>query len=274
MSVRALALLRVSLTVGDLDRLAAFYITALGFTPAGPPVEADPAMARLLGARRMRTVQLRRGHQVLELAQFDPPAAAYPAGGRSNDAWFQHAALVTDDIATSYARLSGTPHEPISRGGPQSLPGGMAAYKFRDSEEHPLELIQFPSPNPATAGGIDHSAIVVADAERSIGFYTAMLGLGVVARQVNTGPAQDALDGLDGTIVDVVALSPAQPAPHVELLGYRNPKGRKRPAGVAHSRLVFQVDSLENYPSAITLQNGSRLMLIQDPDGHASLLIE
>ncbi len=97
-------LLRVGLTVADLPAAAAFYQGALGFT-AGPVEDCDPALARLLGARRIQTVRLVRGAQEMELAAFDPPGAPYPAERRSNDLWFQHCALTTADIGAAYARL-------------------------------------------------------------------------------------------------------------------------------------------------------------------------
>ena len=276
--MKALRLLRISLTVSDLAGSAAFYTGALGFGMPEPACEADPAMARLLGASGLRTVRLRRGGQVLELAAFDPPGAAYPPGSRSNDLWFQHCALAVDDMAAAYARLARHPFTPISRSGPQALPGGTSAYKFRDSDGHPLELIALAQPDPATAGGIDHSAISVSSAERSAAFYADTLGLRVAARQVNTGPAQDALDGLDSARVDVVALVPAQPAPHVELLGYRTPSGRPaapmQPGDIAASRLVLQVDSLAGHPGAAVLSSGARAAVMHDPDGHALLLLE
>lgn len=276
--MKALRLLRVSLTVSDLAKSEAFYTGALGFGTLGPACDADPAMARLLGASSLRMVRLRRGSQVLELAVFDPPGSPYPPGSRGNDLWFQHCALAVDDMAAAYARLSRHPFTPISRGGPQTLPGGASAYKFRDADGHPLELIALAQPDPATTGGIDHSAISVSSAERSTAFYADTLGLQVAARQVNTGPAQDALDGLDSARVDVVALAPEQPAPHVELLGYRTPPGRPAPPllprDIAASRLVFQVDSLAGHPEAAVLAGGARAMLMHDPDGHALLLLD
>jgi catechol 2,3-dioxygenase-like lactoylglutathione lyase family enzyme len=272
--VRALALLRVSLTVGDLRRLTAFYVEALGFA-AEAEGRMDDATAALLGARAVRTVLLRRGGQTLELCEFDPPGDAYPAGSRSDDLWFQHCALVTSDIGAAFARLRGHAFAAISRDGPQALPGGISAFKFRDPDGHPLELIRFPTADMETAEGIDHSAISVADVERSVAFYGGVLGLSVVSRQVNAGPAQDAMDGLDGTKVDVVGLAPARRSPHVELLGYRSPRGRAgpplRPADVAASRLVLRVDELAR-PGAVATADGGRVGLLHDPDGHALLL--
>ena len=130
----------------------------------------------------------------------------------------------------AFARLARFAAAAISCGGPQLLPhrsGGATAYKFRDPDGHPLELIRFAD---AVAGGIDHSAIAVTDAGRSIEFYRDRLGLTVGARQVNTGPEQDRLDGLTGAEVDVVALEPRQATPHVELLAYRTPPCRPMPA--------------------------------------------
>lgn len=269
--MKALALLHASLTVRDLDAAISFYAGALGFaaeTPTQPP-------AHLFGAASARGMRLRRGRQALELVQFDPPGADYPPGSRANDAWFQHCALATDDIGAALARLDRFGVEAISRQRPSRLPGGIVACKFRDPDGHPLELIGFPAPDPATAGGIDHCAIAVADAQTSIRFYADRLGLTEQARQVNQGPAQDALDGLDGVIADVVALAPAQPAPHLELLGYRQPPGRTMPAmqprDIAASRLVFRVDRLDVPPDAPRAADGSAA-LWRDPDGHRLLL--
>ena len=218
-----------------------------------------------------------RGHQALELCACDPPGAPMPPGSRSNDLWFQHCAISTDDIREAYERLRCFRFTPISRNGPQALPGGVAAFKFRDPDGHPLELIQFPRPDPLTRGGIDHSAICVADPNRSIAFYAARLGLAVQARQVNRGPAQDALDALDETTVDVIALAPAASAsPHVELLGYRHPRGRPalpfNPCDIAASRLVFSVGigAAEQHAPASPSEPSAELF--HDPDGHAVLL--
>ena len=126
------------------------------------------------------------------------------------------------------------------------------------------------------SGGIDHSAIAVLDAERSIAFYRDHLGLRIGARQTNTGVEQDRLDGVAPAQVDVVALEPAEPTPHVELLAYLTPPGRPaaamRPHDIAATRLVLAVTGLPD--PAVRLADGSRAALIQDPDGHHLLLVE
>ena len=224
-------------------------------------------------------MRLHRGLESLELARFEPAGAPYPAGSRSNDLWFQHCALTTADIEAAYARLRRTGYTAISLNGPQRLPqssGGVTAFKFRDPEGHPLELIAFPD-RPGAPDGIDHSAIAVSDAGRSGAFYAA-LGLRIGSRGVNTGSEQDALDGLQGVTVDVVSLVPPTPSPHVELLGYRAPPGRTalpvHPADIAASRLVLAATGLEQHPGAVTLQDGSRACLTHDPDGHGLLMLQ
>jgi catechol 2,3-dioxygenase-like lactoylglutathione lyase family enzyme len=263
----------ISISVRDLAAMEQFYTAALGFGRVAAPTAADPVLASLLGATSLHILPMQRGRQALELWQCDPPGAAYPTGSRANDLWFQHCALATDDIEAAYARLRNHRFTPISRNGPQPLPGGIVAFKFRDPESHPLELIQFPQANPATAYGIDHSAIVVADAARSIAFYADTLGLAVTARQRNQGAAQDALDDLDGAIADVIALTPACRSPHVELLAYRAPPGRSAPPmRPPPSRLVFTTDTLPGHLPCIALRDGSMAAVTQDPDGHAVLI--
>ena len=235
----------VSLTVSDLETAAAFYTEALGFEIVEPAAE-DPAMARLLGSRQLVTLRLQRGQQQLELASFDPPGRPYPGGRSSNDLWFQHCALVDKrhgprllPPARVFLRADFAQWSADAAGRDRSPTNSVIRTRIR------WKLIQFADANPATAAGIDHSAIVVADADRSMAFYNG-LGLTVQARQVNTGPAQDALDDLEGTLVDVVALAPQVTSPHLELLGYRAPIGMPnrptRPGDIQATRLVFTTD--------------------------------
>ncbi len=258
--MKARSLDRVGMNVRSLEASIGFYEAALGFSASA----IGPGDAALLGVHAVRRAVLRRGRQSVELTECSPPGAAYPQDSGSNDLWFQHCALATGDIAASYARLRSAAFTPISADGPQALPGGITAFKFRDPDGHPLELIQFPDGKPLTAEGIDHSAIAVSDVARSVAFYMVELGLAERARQVNTGPAQDALDGLAAVTVDVVALAPAVAAPHVELLGYRAPRGRAAPmarlSGIAASRLVFKVDGRVE------------ARILRDPDGHICVM--
>jgi catechol 2,3-dioxygenase-like lactoylglutathione lyase family enzyme len=269
----ALRLDRIGLNVWDLGAMVRFYTDALGFEALSE--SEDAALASLLGTSRVRKAVLARGKQTLELTQCDPPGRPYPEMSRSNDLWFQHCALVTHDIRAASERLGKLSHPVITEGGPQTLTGGIVAFKFRDPDGHPLELIQFAEPDPRTEDGIDHSAITVASAERSIAFYSSTLGLSVTARQVNSGTAQDRLDNLDGVEADVVSLAPRRVAPHVELLSYREPRGRSgvlcHPTDIAASRLVF-VMAEEDGAQVSEPRGGARADLLNDPDGHTLML--
>jgi catechol 2,3-dioxygenase-like lactoylglutathione lyase family enzyme len=165
----------------------------------------------------------------------------------------------------------------ITTGSPQRLPersGGVTAFKFRDPDGHPLELLSFPpgrTPPEWRGGhgnqsclGIDHSAISVSHGAVSIAFYTAH-GLTVSGRSNNTGVEQNQLDGLAGAAVDVTALAPALAPPHLELLCYENMSARSplrlNSNDIAATRLVFKSHGAAT-PERLT-----------DPDGHHLILL-
>jgi catechol 2,3-dioxygenase-like lactoylglutathione lyase family enzyme len=299
-------LIRISITVADLGKTGAFFRDRLGLEVGPERALGDPAWNSLLGLGQettARTADIAIGQKAVRLVSFDPPGKPYPPERASNDQWFQHLALVCGDIEAVWKRLEGGSPGEITKGAPVLLPpntGGVTAFKFRDPEGHPLELISFPRRVGApiwqeTAGkgivGYDHTAISVMDVERSIAFYTGLLGFRIGGRSLNHGPEQDRLDGLAGCEVDVVALQPASVAtPHVELLHYRTPPGRLLSApiqanDVVSVRQIHEVDNLGATvrhletegvtfvsPGVVTLKNGGKAASIRDPDGHMIVL--
>lgn len=262
-------LARLSLVVADAEATAAFYRDALGFARVGGEERGPDERATIL----------RLGRQTVELLAPARPAP-YPPDRASNDPWFQHFAIIVADMRRAFDRLHAhAAWTPISFGGPVRLPassGGVTAFKFRDPEGHPLELLEFPPDQvpPAWQGvvaadnvlGIDHTAIVVADTEASVRYYER-LGFSVTSRTLNRGLEQERLDGLHDPIVEVTALAlPEAPTPHLELLRYRAPRGRparKLPSNdVARTSTVLESDGA-NRPDAARLR---------DPDGHDLLL--
>jgi catechol 2,3-dioxygenase-like lactoylglutathione lyase family enzyme len=293
-------LLRIERNTADLARAAAFYRDALGFRVEDANAE-PPTWTLLPGLcdTAPRCARLALGRQTLVLAEFTS-AAPCPEGGASNDLWFQHCAIVVDDMDVACEHVLRLGATPITRQGPQTLPpstGAVTAFKFRDPDGHPLELIAFPAGTgdpawqsahaPGPTLGIDHSAISVADVERSILFYQ-LLGLCIAARGVNRGVEQQRLDGLPDVEVDVVALEAATRTPHLELLGYRHPRGRTatsvRLADTAADRLVWQAENVDVLLGAITdgdfadaviasgFIGGATVALLRDPDGHLMVL--
>ena len=295
-------LLRIERNTANLARATAFHRDALGFH-VDDAHAAPPAWTLLPGLcdTAPRCAQLSLGAQTLLLTEFSG-AAPYPEHRASNDLDFQHCAIVVGDMRDAHERAIRHGAAPITREGPQTLPpsaGSVTAFKFRDPDGHPLELIAFPegTGNPVWQSmrrasptlGIDHSAISVADVERSVLFYE-LLGLRVGARGLNRGAEQQRLDDLANVEVDVIAMQPAARPPHLELLGYRRPPRRANPAerltAVAADRLIWQAGKVDVLLEALTdgdftdaivvsgFVRGATVALLRDPDGHLNVLDE
>jgi catechol 2,3-dioxygenase-like lactoylglutathione lyase family enzyme len=290
---------RIAMICSEPDRLADFYESTFGFERTGEASITEPAFAALMGipGATARVTTLRLGEQEVELVGVRPPGQPYPPAVPGSSLLFQHFAIVVSDVPTVYARLAAEPGwKTISTDGPQVLPaasGGVTAYKFRDPEGHPLELLAFaPDAIPArwqkasATGclGIDHSAISIADTERSVKFYER-LGLRRIGSSLNRGPEQDKLDGVAEALVEVTALAPPiYSTPHLELLCYRGrfarepvlPSTNDTPA----TRLALAVETSEilealcaQCPVAllsdpVRFENGALRAMLRDPDGH------
>jgi catechol 2,3-dioxygenase-like lactoylglutathione lyase family enzyme len=132
----------------------------------------------------------------------------------------------------------------------------------------------------------------VMDVDRSVAFYTNLLGFHVSGRSLNQGVEQDRLDGLSACQVDVVTLQPPKVAtPHVELLHYRTPRGRTltvevKANDVASARQIHKADDLDALvgrleaegvtfvsPGVLTLKDGGNAASTRDPDGHMIVLM-
>jgi catechol 2,3-dioxygenase-like lactoylglutathione lyase family enzyme len=289
---------RIILICRQAERLAEFYKRAFGFACIECSPKDDPSFAELIGVAKgqARIISLSLGGQVIDLAETQPHGRIYPGDVPGWDLLFQHFAIVVSDMAAAYAHLQAF-HDwkAISADGPQTLPatsGGVTAFKFRDPEGHPLEMLAFaPGATPThwairsdyPCPGIDHSAISVADTNRSVAFYSR-LGLARTASSLNVGREQEKLDNLRGVVVEVTALAPPmQAVPHVELLCYRGNFDRRElltnPNDVAATQLVFEaeLDALDaivalNHDATtsgpITSERGGCRALLRDPDGH------
>lgn len=266
--MRAVRLARIQINVADLARAERFYREALGFE-ALSRAEAGGAA----------TLCLRLGTDEIDLVAYASPGAPYPADSRCIDLWFQHFAVVVADMGAAHAQLCAAgDFTAITRGAPQTLPpntGSVTAFKFRDPDGHPLELLYFPpadapprwqsTPPGLVFLGIDHSAITIADTATSVAFYQKRLGLTVTGRSLNEGIEQARLDDTPGAVVEVTALSPVDAdSPHVELLRYRAPSGgRPMPSHAAASDIAA---------TRLIFQGKGRGGALRDPDGHRVLV--
>lgn len=301
----------VNIVVSDLDRATQFYSDLLTFRKLGEEEIAGAEAERLLGlfGVRARVATLQLGSETVRLLQFlAPEGRPLPVDSRSNDAWFQHIAIVVSDMGQAYATLRARQVRHASSG-PQRLPdwnknaGGIEAFYFKDPDGHVLEVIHFPSgkgdPRWQIADGklflgIDHTAIAVTDTERSLRFYQGTLGMRVAGASENYGTEQEHLNNVFGARLRITALRAAH-GPGLELLEYLAPRdGRPYPEssrsndlwqwqtqlGVtdadADASAVQRLGASWISPGAVTLTSPllgvRRGALVRDPDGHALLL--
>jgi len=192
----------IGITVSDMDRAVDFYSNVLKFEKVSDAEVAGENYEHLEGVfgLRMRVVRMRLGGESIELTEYlAPKGRPIPVDSRSNDRWFQHIAIIVSDMDKAYAWLRQNKVEHASSG-PQRLPdwnkeaAGISAFYFKDPDEHPVEVLQFPPdkglekwhrPTDKLFLGIDHTAIVVWDTDASVKFYRDLLGLHVAGESEN-----------------------------------------------------------------------------------------
>jgi len=299
---------RITLIVSDLDRAEDDYVTTFKCSVERRDA-IEHSLTSVLGipAARGRRSLLRLGRERIELLEFtDSMGRTYPCDSTSTDLWFQHMAIVVNEMTAAHQRIMANPRfQPISRTGPVRLPdesGGVTAFKFRDHDGHPLELIAFleadgPSEwrNADNIGpflGVDHTAIGISNSGVSTTFFRSVFGFSAGQRTENRGREQAQLDDVDDVHVSVTPLAIDLPAPRMELLQYH--VGTRRPIphdtasnDIAATHSVVQVESLNTIATALerngtplssedlmVLEGGTPAALVSGPDGHRFLVEE
>jgi catechol 2,3-dioxygenase-like lactoylglutathione lyase family enzyme len=207
------------------------------------------------------------------------------------------------DKAYAWLRQNNVEH---ASSGPQRLPewnknaAGISAFYFKDPDEHPVEILQFPPdkgqeewhrPTDKLFLGIDHTAIVVWDTDASVRFYRDLLGMHVAGESENYGTEQEHLNNVFGARLRITALRGAT-GPGIELLEYLAPRdGRpfpsdERASDVVHRQTVLLTQGAEDAafqlhaarvnfvsPGVVANHTGQlgfrKAFLVRDPDGHA-----
>jgi catechol 2,3-dioxygenase-like lactoylglutathione lyase family enzyme len=302
----------VGITVADLDRSLRFYVDVLEFRQVAEWEESGEEIEHAYGVfgARVRAARLVLGAESVELRQFlAPHGRSIPADTRSNDRWFQHAAIIVSDMPRAYAalRAHGVAHASTA---PQTLPpwnpdaGGIAAFYFRDPDGHHLEVLQFPlgkgdarwQSKDRLFLGIDHTAIVVGSTDDSLRYYRDVLGMHVAGTAENYGPEQERLNNVFGVRLRITALRAADGGIGVELLDYLAPRtGRPTPVDTLasdlwHWQVQLTHDDLDTVaaavardsgrpgsaafvsPGIVALDTATRVLTLRDPDGHAAVL--
>ena len=280
---RVSAVQAVGITVADMDRSTGFYRDLFGFETVSDRETAVDGDGRA-GTRR-RIVRMQLGEESVELIQWLPATGrGVPVDSRSNDRWFQHIAIIVNDMDQAYLWLQRRKVETISSS-PQRLPdwnpgaGGIRAFYFKDPDGHPLEILEFPPdkgdprwrrPSDRVFLGIDHTAIVVGDTEVALRFYRDVLGLRVVGMGENWGPEQERLNNVAHAHLRITTLRAAT-GPGVELLEYLEPRdGRAAPIDARIEDLTHWRTIFTSAPGRTDRAAGAFASpALRDPDGHA-----
>jgi len=298
----------IVITVGDMDRSLDFYSHVLTFEKVSDTELAGDDVEHLFGVfgARVRVVRMKLGDESIELVQFlAPRGRSIPVDSRSNDLWFQHIAVIVSDMDRAYQVLRQNKVEHASSG-PQRLPdwnknaGGIKAFYFKDPDEHPIEILEFPEGrgdpkwhrrNDRLFLGIDHTAIAVSDTDTSLKFYRDLLGLRVASESDNYGTEQEHLNNVFGAHLRITALR-APSGPGIELLEYLSPRdGRPFPVDehandLVHRETILMTPDADAAASQLAaarvkfvssgvvanhmqMPDFSKAFLVRDPDGHA-----
>jgi catechol 2,3-dioxygenase-like lactoylglutathione lyase family enzyme len=307
---------KVSITVSSLKESIAFYTDVLDFKLVQQSSLSPKTVSTLFDlpgdSIQVRLALLQLGDEQVELMEFDHHGRDIPADSKSNDLWFQHIAIVVDDMDDAYSELEKHHVSHISTS-PQTLPktipnaAGISAYYFLDPDHHVLELISFPKDkgkakwhelskqnnqqdNASPFLGIDHTAIGVEESETGFAFYRDQLGLEIKGHSRNFGTEQEHLNQVFGANVYITGLA-AKEGFGVEFLDYVSPPGGRaypvdsKPNDLWHWHTTLLTEDLSKtissldddvirISSAITpLTEFISGFMIRDPDGHAILLI-
>ncbi|MGC1308507.1 MAG: VOC family protein [Phormidesmis sp.] len=300
----------IGLTVSDASRATDFFTGAFNFTVTADTVISGDEASYLYGVpnAQVRIVSLQLGQETIRLMEFlNADSKAIPSDSKSNDLWFQHFAIIVSDMDKAYAQLQKFSFTPISPE-PQTLPNDIQAFKFRDADGHPLELLQFPpglGPDHWQAKdslflGIDHSAISIFSTERSLALYRDVLGLTHQGSFTNIGIKQETMDNLFSAKVIVTSLTPATGRLGVEFLDYLTPPGARpfpldqQTSDLVHMHFELVVDDIDAAVEAIeeaaskthiqfvspkvidlpAVMPFKRGVLWRGPDGHNLLLVQ
>src|SRR5262245_4641906 len=246
----------IGLTVDNLGRELNFFTNTLTFELVSIYEASGREQEALLGLTgvKLRIATLKLGDESIILTEhLGKKGRSIPQDSRSFDHWFQHIAIVVSDMDKAYGRLLEHKVTHVSTA-PQTLPecnkdaGGIKAFYFRDPEDHVLEIICFPpgkgnlkwqQPMDKLFLGIDHTAIVVSDTDKSLGFYRDQLGFKVAGGAHNYGTEQEHLNQVFGARLRITALR-AERGPGIEFLEYiAPPGGRDLPGDAKANDLVF-----------------------------------
>lgn len=114
---------------------------------------------------------------------------------------------------------------------------------------------------------VDHINIVVSNLQRSVDFYTQLLGFNILRQAHLEGKWIDRIVGLSGVSADVVYIIAPDGEPRIELLSYISPRGAALPLnslpntmGLRH--IAFRVHDIHTFYTRLQKAN---VQLVGEP---------
>lgn len=138
-------------------------------------------------------------------------------------------------------------------------------------------------PKPIAVANFSHLCVGVSDMERSVAFYTGVLGMDVVFDVALDGAGLDAVTGMTdgkgrmvggligGTMVELLSLGDIPAVPEGPHLGYTNMSFRVKDLDAAHAAVERHQGVHVTPPADIA---GLRMFFVYDPDATPIELIE
>ena len=303
----------VAYTVSDTKKAVSFLEKTVDAKLVGTKTVTGNHLQNLYGIKdahlSLKTTRMHIGKEEVQLLEFSrsKQGRVIPHTSKSNDLWFQHIAIVVNNMEKAYTKVADLKVEHVSTS-PQTLPdyipaaAGISAFYFRDKDDHNLELIYFPEGkgNPKWQGqnntflGIDHTAIGISDTDEGLKFYKDILGLKVGGNSRNYGTEQEHLNQVFGASLLITGLY-AEKGIGVEFLQYIAPPGGQlypsdsNPLDHWYWHTAMEVKNIEKLYKKIKTNNYKtvsssiqalpelgykKALIVRDYDGHAVLLYE
>lgn len=282
----------VGISVSDLDRSAAFYGSSTGMTEVDrTPIAQNSTLDGIAEGKGVvaETRLLRGGNAQIRLMQFKNPSAAARMTGPMpvQGVGITHVCHQSPAARPLYPRFLEAGAKPVTRGGQPirlvaEVPWRYAYARDADGIMFENEIVEA-DPPPPYDHRVSHVAIATADIERTVKFYSELLGREPRERRYNLArPTLDQVADLDGVKLDVAwytignleleiwqYLSPA-PAPlatprPIEALGYSMIVLDVSDVAAAEALLVAAGGKSEGKPVAM---DGGRVAFGRDPDGN------
>lgn len=279
----------IGISVSDIDRTAAYFAGAGGLLEVDRSDLRGVALDRIAGKQvSAKTRTLRSNSGQIRLMQFDRPAAAARAAGivPVQGPGITHVCFQSPDSKPIFPKFVAAGAKPLSRTGDlvQLRPDVPVKYAYlRDADGTMIEIEQLLLDNLTFDHRMRHVAIASPDIDRTVAFYSAVLGKAPRERRSNlVNKTLDVTANLDDLKLDVAWFQVGNL--ELEIWEYLNPAPtpatEARPLeALGHNMIVFEVSApaaaLQRLQdaggvsvAAPSPMDGGEIAFGRDPDGN------